>query len=126
MASEDPTEVRVAHVEVSASNGVTVVAVTGVVDMLSAPNLTDIVTAALQDHPSALLIDLTGVDFLASAGLEVLVKAHRLAQPHTRIAVAADGPATSRPIKITQVDQFVPLYATTSDAIAALSAPAAD
>ena len=56
----------------------------------------------------------------ASAGLEVLVNAHRLAGSGTRLAVVADGPATSRPIQITGVDDYVPLFATANAAMAAL------
>lgn len=126
MASDNPSEVRGAHVDVSVVDDVTVIAVSGVVDMLSAPDLNETVGTTLAARPAALLIDLTQLDFLASAGLEVLVKAHRMAEGHTRLAVAADGPATSRPIKITQVDQFVPLYATTVEAIEALHAPTAN
>ena len=34
--------------------------------------------------------------------------------------MVADGPATSRPIQITGVDDYVPLYATANAAMAAL------
>jgi hypothetical protein len=50
-------------------------------------------------------------------GLEVLVSAHRSAPPTTQVAVVADGPATSRPIRITGVDQIVPLYPTLQQAV---------
>ncbi|OFJ55316.1 STAS domain-containing protein [Mycolicibacterium grossiae] len=102
------------------TDGVMVVAITGVIDMLTAPDVHVAVRDVLAGEPAAVLIDLTGVEFLASAGLEVLVNAHRLAGSGTRLAVVADGPATSRPIQITGVDDYVPLYATANEAMAAL------
>lgn len=98
------------------TDGVMVVAITGVIDMLTAPDVHVAVRDVLAGEPAAVLIDLTGVEFLASAGLEVLVNAHRLAGSGTRLAVVAD----SRPIQITGVDDYVPLYATANEAMAAL------
>ena len=102
-------------------NGITVVAVAGEVDTASAPLLTEQTNQALATNPAALVIDLTDVEFFASAGLEVLVATHHAGGAATKVVVVAEGPATSRPITLTGVDQIVPLYAALDDAIAALS-----
>ncbi|WP_369817882.1 STAS domain-containing protein, partial [Mycobacterium sp. E3339] len=61
---------------------------------------------ALAGTPAVLVIDLTEVDFLSSAGITVLVEVHRLTENSpTSLRVAADGSATSRPLRIVGLDE---------------------
>ena len=53
--------------------------VTGEIDMLSTPQLDDVLAAAVRDTPSRVEIDLAQVEFLASTGLRSLVTAKQLA-----------------------------------------------
>lgn len=99
---------------------VAVVAAAGVVDMLTAPRLEDALRKAVANKPEGLVVDLTGVEFLASAGMGVLVAAHDAADEGTRFCVVADGPATSRPLKLVGIADIVPLYTTLDEALAAL------
>jgi anti-sigma B factor antagonist len=55
----------------------------------------------------ALGIDLTHVDFLASAGLEVLVAARFTAAATMPVVVVANGPITRRPIEVTGIHELV-------------------
>ena len=96
------------------------VAATGVVDMLTAPQLEGALRTAVANKPEGLVVDLTAVDFLASAGMGVLVAAYDTIDEGTRFCIAADGPATSRPLKLVGIADIVPLYATLDDALAAL------
>jgi anti-sigma B factor antagonist len=73
---------------------VVVLGVSGVVDMLTAPALEDAISTALGKTPGALVINLSDVEFLASAGMGVLVAAHDQAAPEVGFAVVADGPVT--------------------------------
>jgi anti-anti-sigma factor len=99
---------------------VTIVAASGVVDMLTAPQLEEALHAALDKKPGNLVVDLTEVEFLASAGMGVLVAAHDEAGTVTRLCVVAEGPATSRPLKLVGIADIVPLFATLDEAIASL------
>ncbi len=101
---------------------VAILAVSGVVDMLTAPTLEDAISTALGKTPTALVIDLTDVEFLASAGMGVLVGAHDQASPEVKFAVVADGPVTSRPLKLVGIADIVSLYATRDEALSALGA----
>ena len=94
-----------------------VLTVSGEVDMLTAPNLAEAVHTALAARPAALIVDLSKVEFLASAGMTVLVTAQAEVVPPTRFAVVADGPATSRPIKLMGIDTVFPLYSTLDNAL---------
>ncbi|CAM2834214.1 anti-sigma factor antagonist [Skermania piniformis] len=93
----------------------TVVAAVGSVDLATAPVLQSAVDAALAAGPTQLIIDLTAVDFLASAGMAILVDAHRRLG---RLIVVADGPATGRPIVLTGLDQVFVLHPTLAEALA--------
>lgn len=95
-----------------------VLTVTGDLDMLTAPALADAIWAAARREPTALIVDLLTVTFLASAGMTLLLTARAEMAPSIRFGVVADGPATSRPLKMLGVDQIVPLYRTLPDAMA--------
>ncbi|OBG31285.1 STAS domain-containing protein [Mycobacterium sp. E3198] len=116
--SVDPTTFDVGKHQV---DDAVVLTVSGEVDMLSAPQLAEAVRTALAATPPALVIDLTKVDFLASAGMTVLVTAQAEVTPPTRFAVVANGPATSRPIKLMGLDNVLALYSTLDSALSRIA-----
>lgn len=93
-----------------------VVSVSGVLDMLTSPQLEASLTAALRQGPAAIIVDLTEVDFLASAGMGVLVAARDMAADDVRFAVVASGPATSRPLKLVGLAELIGLYPSLDEA----------
>ncbi|MGE2729175.1 STAS domain-containing protein [Mycolicibacterium vaccae] len=101
---------------------VAVVAVSGVVDMLTSPQLETAIDAVLSQKPAGVVIDFTDVEFLASAGMGVLVAAHDKAGSDVAISVVADGPATSRPLKLVGIADIVNLYPSLDEALAARGA----
>ena len=101
---------------------VAVLSVSGVVDMLTAPALEEAITVSLSKTPAALIIDLTDVEFLASAGMGVLVGAHDQLPEGVKFAVVADGPVTSRPLKLVGIADIVDLFQTRDEALAKLDA----
>jgi anti-sigma B factor antagonist len=105
---------------VEAQEGATVLTVAGEVDLATAPALEITIETILNGKPAALIIDLTAVSFLASAGMAALVAAHQRAGEATAIAVVADGPATSRQLKMTSLDQVFALHSTLAEALAGL------
>jgi anti-anti-sigma factor len=98
---------------------VAVVAVSGVVDMLTSPQLETAIDSALEQKPAGVVIDFTDVEFLASAGMGVLVAAHDKAGSDVAISVVADGPATSRPLKLVGIAEIVSLYPNLDEALSA-------
>lgn len=103
-------------------DGAIVVSVAGVVDMLTAPQLEAAIESALAQKPAAVVVDFTDVEFLASAGMGVLVAAQEQAGSDVQFSVVADGPATSRPLKLVGIADIVALYATLDEALAGLNA----
>ncbi|MDY6999651.1 MAG: STAS domain-containing protein [Actinomycetota bacterium] len=98
---------------------VAVVSVSGVVDMLTSPQLESAIDAALDQRPAGVVIDFTDVEFLASAGMGVLVAAHDKAGSDVLLRVVADGPATSRPLKLVGIADIVSLHPSLDEALAA-------
>jgi anti-anti-sigma factor len=96
-----------------------VLAVFGDIDMVTAPEFEKYLHSALRERPSALVVDLGGVDFLGSAGLTALVAARREGGEHTKLRVVAQSSATVRPLQLTGLDQEIPIFATRDEALSA-------
>ena len=97
-----------------------VLGASGVIDMLTSPRLEVSIATSLKKNPTAIIVDLTDVEFLASAGMGVLVAARDQAAPEIGFGVVASGPATSRPLKLVGLAEIVGLYSTLDEARTAL------
>lgn len=115
MSTTDSIAISVEH-----RGDIAVLTVSGVVDLATAPALEEATDQLVAQKPRALVIDVTDVTFLASVGLKILASTHREISPTGCFAVIADGPATSRPIKLTHLDEVFPLYTTLDDGLAAV------
>lgn len=91
---------------------VVVLKVEGTLDMVSAPQLSESILTALTNEPAGIIADLSEVEFLASAGMTVLIAANEEVSRSARFGVVADGPATSRPMKLVGVDDILTIYPT--------------
>lgn len=107
-------------IEEHRTDGAVVVAVSGTVDALTAPQLEQAIAAAAAGAPAAIVVDLVAVDFLASSGMGVLVAAHTDLTPSVRLAIVADGPAISRHLTLIGIADMVGVYAELGEALAAL------
>ena len=116
MPAKDPISTSVSH-----DDRVAVLTVSGEIDLATIPAFEAAIAEALTQRPTALIVDLSAVDFLASAGLQALVATHESLSPTVGFAVVADGPATSRPIELTGLDQILSLHSALSAAKAALT-----
>lgn len=97
-------------------DGVVVLSVHDVVDAATAPELGAAIDKVLDAGPAALVLDLTAVSFLASAGMTTLMKAKERAGD-LGFAVVADGPATSRPLRLLGLDTELAVCATVDEAL---------
>jgi anti-sigma B factor antagonist len=112
---------RAFDVAQSSVAGAVVLSVSGDVDALTAPSLTEALLGTLSGQPSAVIVDLTGVEFLASAGMTALVTAHQQLSTSLQFMVVADGPGTSRPLKLMGIDSLLALYPTLAEALSAVA-----
>ena len=82
----------------------TVVFVRGDLDATGAPALRAQLVATMESAPRRVVLDLSGVDFVDSLGLSMLVAAHRRADElGIELHLAALSPATRRVLEITRL-----------------------
>ena len=98
-------------------DGVSVVSVSGEIDLVTAPALEQAISGVVAGGPTALVIDLSAVEFLGSVGLKILAATYEKLGGNSEFGVVARGPATRRPIHLTGLDKTFPLYPTLDDAL---------
>ncbi len=102
----------------SRSGDYTVVAVSGEVDIYSAPQLDAVLSELIAAGQVALVVDLTEVGFLDSTGLGVLVKAlKRCREANGSVAVVTQGERVLRVFAITGLDAVIPVHPTLAAAL---------
>ncbi|MGA9489454.1 MAG: STAS domain-containing protein [Mycobacterium sp.] len=102
-----------------------VLSAAGTIDMVTAPQFQVHVDSVLSRQPSALIVDLSRVEFMGSAGIGVLMNVHNNAGDMA-YAVAADGPATSRPLHLLGIDELIQIFPSVADAIRELGLAAGE
>jgi anti-sigma B factor antagonist len=115
LSAADPLSTSVAHRE-----GVTVISVGGEVDLSTAPDFEAAVDGALDEHRPVVVVELSEVNFMSSAGLRILAATHEKLCKSGRLAVVASNPVVSRAIELSGLDQLFSLYATLDDALRAV------
>ncbi|MDG3013831.1 anti-sigma factor antagonist [Speluncibacter jeojiensis] len=103
---------------VEAADGCVILHAAGEIDVVTAPRLQDGLEQLIGRHPgSVMIVDLTEVGFLASAGLAVLMRSSELDE-RSRFMVVASGPATVRPLELTGLSDALDVHATVEAAMA--------
>jgi anti-anti-sigma factor len=88
--------------------------------MVTAHTLERHIDDALDQQPSALIVDLSAVDFLASHGMGVLLGTYGCIAGRLDFGVVAHGAATSRPMTLLGLGEQFPIYATLDAALETL------
>jgi anti-sigma B factor antagonist len=100
-----------------------VVAAAGEIDLTNAECLRDALLSAFNAGATAVVVDLTAVTFLDSAGVTALVRAARRASAsEAALRVAVTSPAVLRVLDLVGINQLVPVYPSVGEALASLSA----
>lgn len=111
----------------TARNGsVAVLSVSGDVDLASAPLLEQQAFELLDSDASALVIDLTEVDFLASMGMALLVELSKRAAGRVGFAVVAHGNATARPLELLGLGDVFDVFPELDQALTSLQSRVTD
>jgi anti-sigma B factor antagonist len=99
--------------------GTAVLAVQGEIDTLTAPAFSVATTELVTGPDETLVIDLTGVRFLASSGLAVLITAaHRAEERGARLRLVVSTRSVRRPLEITGTHQLFEVHPDLNTAIA--------
>ncbi|MEO5876233.1 MAG: STAS domain-containing protein [Streptosporangiaceae bacterium] len=97
-----------------------IVAVSGEVDVFTSPELREYLQNLIEEGNLNLILDLTGVEFLDSCGLGVLVGIfHRLQSRDGSLVFAGASERVGKVFHITQLTKIFELYPTLDQALAA-------
>lgn len=100
--------------------GLALLTVSGEVDTITVPRLSAAIDDLVADPAPALVVDLTGVTFLASSGLAVLIRAaHRAGGDGRTLRLVTHGRPVLRPLQITGTDELFDLHTDLDTAVAA-------
>ena len=100
----------------SPSPDVLVVGVVGDLDMASCPRVETILASA--PAGGRVLVDLTGCTFIDSAGVRMLMAAHRAVTAESgRVELVAADPSILRVLEITEVSTMMPVHSTLATAL---------
>ncbi len=95
-----------------------VVAVTGEIDLFTAPEFKQRMNQPIDDGIERLVIDLSGTTFIDSSSLGVLIGAHRrLKQRNGSLVVVCDNDVIVKTFKITGLDGVFTLVRSLDDAL---------
>ncbi len=100
------------------------ITVAGELDVVGGPDLRQTVMAEVREGRARLVFDLTGVDFIDSFGLGVIVgalKRTRLLDGDLRVVVPE--PRVRRVFEVCDLDRVFDLHATVESAVAGTAAP---
>ena len=99
-------------------NGVPMASLEGEIDISNASESRDELFAALSNQPAGLIVDLSGVTYLDSRGVHVLLElAERMKVRHQQLRlVVPDTALIKRVLQLTHLDEIVPVDATVEDA----------
>ncbi|MFG1998085.1 STAS domain-containing protein [Spirillospora sp. NPDC048911] len=107
------------NVSTSSQGGHAVVTATGELDLYTAPRLQTALAGLLRDQADRIVVDLSGVEFCDSTGMNVLLAAmKRLKERGGTLELAAPRPAVKRILQVTGLDTVFSV----TDAVPALDA----
>ncbi|MEU7585602.1 STAS domain-containing protein [Micromonospora sp. NPDC049230] len=95
----------------------TVVEVAGDLDMSTTPELRDRLREVVRSGAQSVVVDLSGVGFMDSSGLGILVVAYKdLRERGGSLALAGVAPPVRTVLSITSVDRVIDVFDTVNDA----------
>ncbi|MGH2839843.1 MAG: STAS domain-containing protein [Solirubrobacteraceae bacterium] len=100
-------------------DGAHVMNVRGEIHVSTAPEFSQRLTTAIEAGKTAIVLDLSGVEFIDSTGLSVLLNGlRRVNQLHGRMALVCANPTVLRLFQITNLDSTFDIFGDRESAIA--------
>lgn len=107
------------RLDVSQRDGWTVLAVSGEIDVASAPRLREQLITLVNDQHHRIVVDLGGVDFIDSTGLGVLIGARKRVRAHDGdVVLVCTEPRITKVFEITGLDQLFLIRSSVDEAVA--------
>jgi anti-sigma B factor antagonist len=113
--------------EETAASGTHVMNVRGEIHLTTAPRFSQRLQGAIDEGNTRLVLDLSGVEFIDSTGLSVLLAGlRRVDQLQGRMAIVCANPTVLRLFQITSLDETFDIFAERSAAFAHVAGPGSD
>ncbi|GAA1763030.1 STAS domain-containing protein [Streptomonospora sp. PA3] len=98
-----------------------IVSVEGDLDIATADDLHEHVLSAIDKHGPWLILDLTGLEFMDSSGLNVVINAYRAVKEHGgSLALAAPNERVTKVVRLVGLHRQVPVHNSVSAAVNAM------
>jgi len=105
--------------QVKHEENITTVAVSGSVDALTAPELARAIVDQIAEGHVYLVVDLTGVEFMSSAGLRTLLGAVKESRSQGGdLRIASTNPGIDKVLKMSGFHNIAKVFTSNSDAVA--------
>jgi len=105
--------------EESSGTGAHIVNVSGEIHLTTAPRFAELLTNAIDSGETAVVLDLSAVEFIDSTGLSVLLNGLRhVERSHGRLALVCTNPTVLRLFEITKLDATFDILGDRAAAIA--------
>lgn len=105
--------------DVRHENGVTVVAVSGSVDALTAAEMAGVIVSQIAEGRVNLVMDLTGLEFMSSAGLRTLLGAVKETRSNGGdLRIASSNPGIDKVLKMSGFNTIAKVFTNSGDAVA--------
>lgn len=103
---------------VRTSDDVAVIALTGEVDIYSAPEFKETLVRGIEDGARRIIVDLSGVTFIDSTALGVLVSGAKRVRPQNgALDIVCSDENITRIFEITGLDRIFGIYASREEAL---------
>lgn len=104
--------------EVQQESNSTIVNVTGSVDALTAAELSKVLTTQITEGRANLVVDLTGVEFMSSAGLRTLLGAVKEARSNGGdLRIASTNPGVDKVLKMSGFNNIAKVFPSQAEAV---------
>ena len=104
--------------EVQQENNTTIVKVTGSVDALTAADLSKVLTTQITDGRTHLVVDLTGVEFMSSAGLRSLLGAVKEVRSNGGdLRIISTNPGVDKVLKMSGFNNIAKVFPSQAEAV---------
>lgn len=118
--AEAATASQMISISVTDRDGATVVGVSGEVDMVTTPSLGECLREQLAQSPARLVVDLSGLSFLGSSGLAVLVESLDDARARgTDLRLVCHSREVVRPLEATGLTELFQMFPDLASALTA-------
>jgi anti-sigma B factor antagonist len=99
------------------NNGATVVRLAGELDLYNAHTVREALIACTEEAPDRLVVDLSGVSFIDSTALGVLIEARSRMANRRGFVLASPGLETRRALEVSGLDKHFAVHETLEEAL---------